>query len=144
MVQGAKEKGDLELTRAFPSSSALPHPPLPPPPTTSVCLFSKDPQREYKDLLHAQNIKFISRVVGLAKLKGKHKPFEARRALCNDHQLFLCDESIMPMMPKLLGKIFFDAKKQPLPVNMKKKDLKAELAQAISSGLFHESLGTTS
>jgi ribosome biogenesis protein UTP30 len=61
--------------------------------------------------LHEQGVKFIARVVGLEKLKGKHKPYEARRALANDHQVFLCDESIMPMMPKLLGKIFFDAKK---------------------------------
>lgn len=34
--------------------------------------------------------------------------------------------------------------RQPLPVNLKKKDIKTELAQAISSAFFHESLGTTS
>jgi ribosome biogenesis protein UTP30 len=89
----------------------LPNPPLPPPPATSVCLFTKNPQRYWKDELHKQGVKFIARVVGLEKLKGKHKPFEARRALAADHQVFLCDEAIMPSMPKLLGKIFFDAKK---------------------------------
>lgn len=37
----------------------------------NVHLLVKDPQREYKDLLAAQDIKFVSRVVGVAKLKGK-------------------------------------------------------------------------
>ncbi|KAJ9115796.1 hypothetical protein QFC24_006904 [Naganishia onofrii] len=120
----------------------LPHPALPPPPKSSVCLFTRSPQREYKDLLAAHNIKFVDRVVGVEKLRGKHKPFEARRALMKAHDIFLCDAKIMPSMPKLLGKIFFDAKKQPIPVTLARKDLKAELARAISSAFFHESLGT--
>ncbi|KAK8846555.1 hypothetical protein IAR55_005641 [Kwoniella newhampshirensis] len=122
----------------------LPHPPLPPPPTTSVCLLVKSPQREYKDLLATANIKFISRVVGVEKLKGKFKPFEARRQLLRDHEMFLCDERIVPLMPGLLGKMFFEAKKQPIPVNLNRKDLKAELGRAISSTYFHPTTGTSS
>ncbi|WVQ97527.1 hypothetical protein IAU59_004641 [Kwoniella sp. CBS 9459] len=123
----------------------LPNPPLPPPPATSVCLISKTPQREYKDLLAspAHNIKFISRVVGLEKLKGKFKPYEARRELMRDHEIFLCDERVLPLMPGLLGKMFFESKKQPIPVNMNRKDLKAELGRAISSTYFHPSTGTS-
>jgi ribosome biogenesis protein UTP30 len=76
-------------------------------------LITKDPQREYKDLLASpeHNIKFISRVVGLAKLKGKFKPFEARRELLREHDMFLCDDRVLATMPKLLGSMFFDAKK---------------------------------
>lgn len=81
------------------------------PRTTPICLLVKDPQREYKDLLAAQNVKFISRVVGVEKLKGKFKPFDARRELLRDHGLFLADDRIIPMLPTLLGKMFFDAKK---------------------------------
>lgn len=91
-------------------NSPLAHP-LVDPRTTSVCLITKDPQREYKDLLVAQNINFISRVVGLEKLKGKFKPFEARRMLLNENGLFLADERVIPLLPKLLGKNFFNAKK---------------------------------
>lgn len=123
--------------------SQLPNAPLPPPPATSVCLISKDPQREYKDLLEAQGVKFISRVVGVDKLKGKFKPFEPRRQLRNEHELFLCDDRVLPLMPKLLGKMFFDVKKQPIPVNLLRKDLKAELARAINSTYFHPSTGTS-
>lgn len=124
-------------------SSQLPNPPLPPPPAASVCLITKDPQREYKDLLEKHNIKFISRVVGVEKLKGKFKPFEPRRQLRNEHEMFLVDDRVLPLMPKLLGKMFFEAKKQPIPVNVQRKDLKAELGRAISSTYFHPSTGTS-
>lgn len=90
--------------------SPLAHP-LIDPRTSSVCLITKDPQREYKDLLETKNIKFISRVVGVEKLKGKFKPFEARRQLLRDHGLFLADDRVVPLLPTLLGKMFFDAKK---------------------------------
>ncbi len=123
--------------------SQLPTPPLPPPPATSVCLFVKDPQREYKDLLEEKGIKFVDRVVGVEKLRGKFKPFEPRRQLRNDHDLFLVDDRVLPMMPKLLGKMFFEAKKTPIPVNVLRKDLKAELGRAIACTYFHPSTGTS-
>ncbi|WWC87382.1 uncharacterized protein L201_002271 [Kwoniella dendrophila CBS 6074] len=127
----------------MPVKIQLPHPPIPAPPSSSICLISKTPQREYKDLLNNSNIKFISRVVGIEKLKGKFKPFEPRRELMRDHDLFLCDERVLTLMPGLLGKMFFDSKKQPIPVNMNRKDLKAELGRAISSTYFHPSTGTS-
>jgi ribosome biogenesis protein UTP30 len=81
------------------------------PRTSAVCLITKDPQREYKALLEEAGVKFISRVVGIEKLKGKFKPFEARRALLRENALFLADERVIPLLPRLLGKIFFTAKK---------------------------------
>ena len=88
--------------------------PLVDPRTSSVCLLTKDPQREYKDLLETHNIKFISRVVGLEKLKGKFKAYEARRMLLKENGLFLADDRIIPLLPKLLGSKWFDAKKYVL------------------------------
>lgn len=85
--------------------------PIVDPRTSSVCLITKDPQREYKDLLETQNIRFVSKVVGLEKLKGKHKPFDRRRLLLNTHDIFLADERVIPLLPGLLGKGFFKAKK---------------------------------
>lgn len=106
----------MKLKLTFPSPppplpfSTLPNP-LIDPRTTSICLLVKDPQREYKDLLESSKIKFVSRVVGVTKLRGKFKPFEARRQLLADHGMFLADERIVPLLPKLLGKGWFDAKK---------------------------------
>lgn len=53
----------------------------------------------------------MSRVVGVEKLKGKFKPFEARRQLMKDHDVWLADERVVPLLPGILGKIFLDAKK---------------------------------
>lgn len=96
--------------RVFFTSSPIEHP-LVDPRTTSICLITKDPQREYKDLLESKNIKFISRVVGIAKLKGKFKAFEARRLLLKENGLFLADDRVIPLLPKLLGSKWFEAKK---------------------------------
>lgn len=85
--------------------------PLVDPRTSPICLITKDPQREYKDLLEAHGVKFISRVVGIEKLKGKFKPFEARRALLKENGMFLADERVVPLLPKLLGVKWFNAKK---------------------------------
>jgi ribosome biogenesis protein UTP30 len=74
-------------------------------------LITKDPQREYKDLLESHGIRFIARVVGITKLKGKWKPFEARRALLKENGMFLADERVVPLLPKLLGTKWFEAKK---------------------------------
>ncbi|EIM86129.1 ribosomal protein L1 [Stereum hirsutum FP-91666 SS1] len=131
----------------YPEKKLKPHKiplahPLVDPRTTSVCLITKDPQREYKDLLAAQNINFISRVVGLEKLKGKFKPFEARRMLLNENGLFLADERVIPLLPKLLGKNFFNAKKQPIPVCLTRKDLKGELERAITATYMHQNQGS--
>ncbi|VDB90263.1 unnamed protein product [Peniophora sp. CBMAI 1063] len=116
--------------------------PLVDPRVTPVCLITKDPQREYKDLLESHGIKFINRVVGITKLKGKFKPFEARRMLLQENGLFLADERVVPLLPGLLGRKFFDAKKQPIPVNLTRKGLKGELERAISSTYMHQNQGT--
>ncbi|KAN0063247.1 proteasome-interacting protein cic1 [Thecaphora frezii] len=111
----------------------------------SVCLLVKDPQREYKDLLVEQNITSIARVVGVTKLKGKFKPFDARRDLVKDHDLFLADERIVSLVPKICGKVFFDAKKNPITVDVvQKRHLKQELDSAISSAYYLQNKGSTS
>lgn len=76
-----------------------------------ICLIVKDPQREYKDKLEEAGIKFIGRVVGVTKLKGKFRGYEERRQLLKENGLFLVDERVSDMMPKLLGSMWFKAKK---------------------------------
>lgn len=98
------------LPTLTPPPSPIKHP-LVDPRTTGVCLITKDPQREYKDLLEAKGVKFVSKVIGISKLKGKFKPFEARRILLKEHGMFLADDRVIPLLPKLLGGKWFDAKK---------------------------------
>lgn len=71
----------------------------------------KDPQREYKDLLDELKISFIHRVVGLDKLRNKHKTFEAKRLLLKESDMFLVDERVVTEVGKALGKMWRVAKK---------------------------------
>ncbi|KAM0790520.1 hypothetical protein ACM66B_003391 [Microbotryomycetes sp. NB124-2] len=107
-----------------------------------VTLFVKDPQREYKDLLDKLNIKFISRVIGVDKLKTKHKTFEAKRQLLKEADLFLVDDRVMVEVGYCIGKMWRDAKKQPVPIAITRKDLKAELERAVASTYLQISTGT--
>lgn len=79
--------------------------------SSSICLLTADPQRKYKDLIVEEKLTQIKRVVGVTKLKGKFKPFEARRQLMNEHEIFLADDRIVNMLPKLLGKKWIESRK---------------------------------
>ena len=41
-----------------------------------------------------------------------------RRKLCAQYDAFFSDDRILPMMPRLLGKVFFEKKKHPVPVRV--------------------------
>ena len=46
----------------------------------------------------------------MSKLRTKYESHEAKRALCAAYDLFLADERIIPVLPKLLGtlQLFLD------------------------------------
>ncbi|GAA5970732.1 hypothetical protein JCM21900_003294, partial [Sporobolomyces salmonicolor] len=140
LVVGLKKAPKREVHK--PVRLPLPHPVMNPR-ESPVTLFVKDPQREYKDLLADLKIGFVSRVVGLDKLQKKHKTFEAKRALLKEAEMFLVDDRVMPEVGKAIGKMWRDAKKQPIPVAIARKDLKAELERAIASTYMHVTTGTS-
>ena len=86
---------------------------------SGVCLLTKDPQSTYKPLVGS--VPEIAKVIGVTKLGTKFKGFEAKRALCASYDFFLADDSIIPMLPKKLGKTFFLKKKQPVAVDLSGK-----------------------
>jgi hypothetical protein len=69
--------------------------------TADICLFTTDPQREFKDKLAEQGLR--AKVIGVSKLKKKYHPYEAKRELCAAYDIFLADARILPMLPPLLG-----------------------------------------
>lgn len=60
-----------------------------------------------------------------------------------ENDLFLVDDRIMPEMPRVLGKQWLQAKKSPIPVTLKRVDLKGELERAISSTYLRINKGTS-
>ena len=74
-------------------------------PQRTTCVFVKDPQRVYKDLLTGVT------VLGVSKLRKRYKTYQQKRMLAKQFDLFLADERVVPMLPPLLGKAFFESKR---------------------------------
>ncbi|KAF9974988.1 hypothetical protein BGZ73_001481 [Actinomortierella ambigua] len=138
LIVATKEFSDIN--KAKPHRIPLKHSILPA--DAEVCLFVKDPQRDFKKLLEDKQVKTVHKVMGVSKLRDKYKPYEAKRQLCASYGLFLADARVIALLPKLLGKTFFLKKKQPIPVDMTRGDLKKEIARAIGSTYMHQTSGT--
>jgi len=129
--------------RMKPMLIELPHPMFDD--KSEVCFFAKDPQKQYKEmLLQKHPVPGITKVIGLEKLKKNYNTAEAKRALADSFDLFLCDANIVEMMPKILGTIFYDKKlKRPIPVRMKLNDPAPGLKKAISGTTLRIPSGPT-
>ncbi|CAG8780023.1 10761_t:CDS:2, partial [Acaulospora morrowiae] len=111
--------------------------------STEICLFTKDPQKEFKELVATKGIKHIKKVIGLSKLRKKYKPYEAKRKLCDSYDLFLADNRITHLLPSPLGKSFFEKKKQPIPVELRKpQNFEKEIDKICGSTFMYFNPGT--
>jgi len=95
-----------------------------------ICLFTKDPQKFYKEKLVEQGVK-VAKVIGLTKLRKNYGTFEAKRKLGSSYDLFLADDRILPSLSKALGSTFFKRKKQPIAIKVS-GNLKNEINRALS------------
>jgi hypothetical protein len=62
----------------------------------------------------------FTKVIGYSKLRKNYHQYQEKRELCRSYAAFFADDRIVPMLPAVLGKVFFEKKKQPLPVNVAK------------------------
>jgi ribosomal protein L1 len=110
-----------------------------------MCLFVKEDARDnLKDALSTEPIPGLSKVIGLQKLRKKYARYEDRRKLCAGFDLFLCDDRILPLMPKALGKTFFEKKKHPIPVKVTGKSVHKCITKARDSTYFYLGWGPCS
>ncbi|KAK9451041.1 ribosomal protein L1p/L10e family-domain-containing protein [Limtongia smithiae] len=97
---------------------------------TTICLITKDPQRLYKDIFLAPDDDIteapvsssLARIVGISKLQSKFKTFESKRQLRDSYDIFLADDRVIKMLPKLLGTTFIREKVLPIPISLLGKD----------------------
>ncbi|KAJ8413620.1 hypothetical protein AAFF_G00081270 [Aldrovandia affinis] len=107
--------------------------------TGEVCLFTKDEpnmtadqtERFYKKLLTEKGVKRVTEVIPFKVLKTEYKPFEAKRRLLGNFDLFLADARIYRLLPSHIGKHFYVGKKTPLSVNLQSKQLGHDLERLI-------------
>ena len=87
-----------------------------------VCLLVKDLQKgikpdhektleHFKALLEEKGVQCVSQIIALRELKVEYKTFETKTALCHKFDKFLCDDRIVRLVPKFLGKPFYRRKK---------------------------------
>lgn len=100
-----------------------------------VCLFTKEDGSKVKELLKSKDVT-VKKVISLTKLRKKYGSYEAKRQLCSLYDVFICDDDIYHLLPKLLGKVFFSRKKFPIPVNLKKVNLKKEIDKVLNCSLM--------
>ncbi|XP_068673908.1 ribosomal L1 domain-containing protein 1-like isoform X1 [Montipora foliosa] len=111
--------------------------------STEVCLITKEESSVVKEMLKAKDVT-VNKVISLKKLRKKYNMFEARRQLCSLYDIFICDERIYHLLPRALGKTFMSKKKLPVPVDLKKTNLKKEIAKVLQCSLLSFGFGPCS
>ncbi|KAL8713820.1 MAG: hypothetical protein Q9225_006696 [Loekoesia sp. 1 TL-2023] len=116
------KKHIVDQRRLKPGKIHLPHP-LNTSPTTTICLITCDPQRQIKDTIAHPSFPTslssrITKIIGISKLKARYQPFENKRQLLNEHDIFLADARVITMLPKILGKTFYKSNKKPVPISL--------------------------
>ncbi|KAH7385530.1 ribosomal protein L1p/L10e family-domain-containing protein [Phaeosphaeria sp. MPI-PUGE-AT-0046c] len=108
--------------RLKPTKLPLPHPIIPS--DVRVCIFTKDPQRAYKDLVASDAFpatlrEKVVRVLGVEKLKKRYKSFEQKRSLLAEFDIFMVDDRVIKIVAEFLGKTFYQSKaKRPIPIRL--------------------------
>uniref|UniRef100_A0A672H055 Ribosomal L1 domain-containing protein 1 n=2 Tax=Salarias fasciatus TaxID=181472 RepID=A0A672H055_SALFA len=107
--------------------------------TEEVCLFTRDEpnmtseqtQRFYKRLLEERGVKYITEIIPYKVLKTEYKPYEAKRRLLGNFDMFLSDDRIRRLLPSHLGKHFYERKREPMSVNLQSKNLARDIHRVI-------------
>ncbi|XP_056627527.1 ribosomal L1 domain-containing protein 1 isoform X2 [Triplophysa dalaica] len=103
--------------------------------SAEVCLFTKDEaqmtseqtEKFYRKLLAERGVKNVTEVIPFKTLKTEYKPFEAKRRLLGNFDLFLSDARIRRRLPGQIGKHFYEQKKAPLSVDLLSKHLAKDM-----------------
>ncbi|OQR96107.1 hypothetical protein ACHHYP_17033 [Achlya hypogyna] len=96
-------------------------------------LFVKDADlKRIKEALKKDPVPAITKVMGLKKIKEQFTDAKERRELYLSYATFLVDERVLTTLKTLLGKGFFDAKKQPFAVQVSMRNVGAHVRQVLT------------
>ncbi|RWW74339.1 hypothetical protein BHE74_00017720 [Ensete ventricosum] len=131
---------NTKSTRVNPHLLPAPHP-LFSDHSSSLCLFFDDrsPSASASALLdRARELSLsVDAAIGLSSLRSDYRPYEARRRLCDSHNLFFADRRIIPLLPRLIGKEFFRKRKAPLPLDLSRPCWPLQLRRCLNSAFFY-------
>ncbi|KAL8053165.1 hypothetical protein ABFX02_05G053500 [Erythranthe guttata] len=89
----------------------------------------------------------VNQVLKLSKLKSDYRSFDSKKRLYDSFDAFFATENAAPLLPKVLGKVFYKKKsKIPVPVDLRAdcSNLEEEIESACNSSLLCLSGGTCS
>lgn len=78
---------------------------------TRRCIFTRDSQKKYKQILVSKKIKGIHKVIGISKLRKDYSSIAKRRELMSEYDVFLVDKRIIHLLPDVLGKEVYKKRK---------------------------------
>jgi len=105
------------------------------------CLITKDPESDFSAYLESHPVRGCKKVLGLRQLKDNFTQYKDKRELMSSYDMFMADDRILSILPRLLSKAFFQRKKQPVPVVIAGKNWEKHLEQARDSTYFFHASG---
>ena len=106
-----------------------------------VCLFVKD-KDEAKQWLEKTPIAGVKKVISLKQLRTSYHSFQSRRDLVARFDYFLADDRIVCMLPKTLGRIFYNGPKKPVAFRFAQNkslapNVEKRVKEAVESSYFN-------
>lgn len=113
-------------------------------PELSICLLTTDPVSDIEKSLEENPIPCVNKVIGAKELATSFKPFEHRRVLRKQYDLFIAQDSIIPQLPQLLGVKFYQSGKSPIKAHGKTAEqFLGNVRKAVNSAHYHIPTGTS-
>lgn len=106
-----------------------------------ICVITKDNHEDIDAYMAAHPVAGITKFLSLKDLHAQYGRHNEKRELLAMYDLFLADERVLPLLPRLLGGKFFEKKKQPAPVKLKATHKDRELKKAMQSTYMFISTG---
>lgn len=86
-----------------------------------ICLFVKD-KEEAKQWLKDTPVTGVKKVISLKQLRTSYHTFQSKRDLLARFDYFLADDRIVCMLPKTLGRIFYNGPRKPVAFRFAQKN----------------------
>ncbi|KAJ4904943.1 Ribosomal protein L1p/L10e family [Raphanus sativus] len=137
-----------QTNRTKPHLIPLPHP-LIDSSSPELCLIIDDrpksglTKEDARKKIDSDNVP-IAKILKLSKLRSDYKAFESKRKLCDSYEMFFADRRVIPLLPRLIGKKFFETKKIPAAVDLKHRNWKEQVEKVCGSAMFFVRTGTCS
>ena len=68
-----------------------------------VCIIAGEGHKAAKERVKQEKLAKVAKVIGISKLKSKYESHEAKRNLCAQYDMFIADDRVIPLLPKLIG-----------------------------------------